>query len=152
MAHSFPTRRSSDLSRQGGEPARVIPLAPARRPHSAGRPQSAPRPLACSGSAAPGVHGGGLTARGRFVVGLAWVLLVVAGALAFIRPWDDAASVGPTTTVRLESGDTLWGLAGSIAPTADVRETVATILELNDLDSAGEIQAGDALIVPVAAR
>lgn len=110
-----------------------------------------PTPLPCVGSAAPSLHGARLTRRGRVVVALAWLLLIVAGALAFVRPWDASPSTGTpaaVTTVEVRGGDTLWELATDAAPTADPRETVAAIMELNDLSSAGDIRPGDVLEIP----
>lgn len=134
------------------ECARVIPLAPVRRPRGSRRLSAAPpRPLACAASAAPSVHGGGLTRRGRMVVAFVWLLLGVAVVFAFVRPWGGAEEVPSVVTVRVEAGDTLWGLAGDLAPAADRREMVATILELNSLGSAGEVQAGDTLLIPAPA-
>ncbi|MFW5898977.1 MAG: LysM peptidoglycan-binding domain-containing protein, partial [Jiangellaceae bacterium] len=53
-----------------------------------------------------------------------------------------------TATVVIRPGDTLWGLAGDLAPGADRRVTVDQITELNGLPSAGEITPGDVLVVP----
>lgn len=111
----------------------------------------APVPVACGGSAAPSVHGARLTRRGRVVLALAWMLLVAAGVLGVVRPWaaDTPAGTGATTTLHVEAGDTLWQVAGEIAPTADLREVVAAIVDLNGLGSAGDISPGDVLVVPV---
>ncbi|WP_053203092.1 LysM peptidoglycan-binding domain-containing protein [Jiangella muralis] len=134
------------------EPERID--APPRRHVARRRPAGRPEPVACVGSAEPSLHGSRLTRRGRVVVGLAWLLLVVAGALAFVRPWDGgAAPAGSTggaavTTVEVRGGDTLWQLATDVAPTADPRETVAAIIELNGLSSAADIRPGDLIEVP----
>ncbi|SDS73608.1 LysM peptidoglycan-binding domain-containing protein [Jiangella sp. DSM 45060] len=125
--------------------------APPRRHVARRRPAGRPEPVPCVGSAEPSLHGSRLTRRGRVVVGLAWLLLVVAGALAFVRPWDGgAAPAGATavTTVEVRGGDTLWQLATDVAPTADPRETVAAIIELNGLSSAADIRPGDLIEVP----
>ena len=45
-------------------------------------------------------------------------------------------------------GDTLWAIASDLAPDGEVREMVATIKELNALDSA-MLVAGQTLYVPV---
>lgn len=118
------------------------------------RPSGRPTPVACAGSVEPSLHGARLTRRGRVVVALAWLLLIVAGALAFVRPWDGGqGAASPSTvatTVEVQGGDTLWELATDVAPTADTRETVAAIMELNDLSSAGDIRPGDTLKIPAA--
>lgn len=123
---------------------------PPRRHVARRRPAGQPTPVPCVGSAEPSLHGARLTRRGRVVVALAWLLLIVAGALAFVRPWDGGAPSGAatTTTVEVRGGDTLWELAADVAPTADPRETVATIVELNGLSSAGDIRPGDLIQIP----
>ncbi|TDE14001.1 LysM peptidoglycan-binding domain-containing protein [Jiangella asiatica] len=131
------------------EPERVDE-AP-RRHVARRRPTDRPVPAACAGSSEPSLHGARLTRRGRVVVGLAWLVLIVAGAMAFVRPWDGAApAAADTTTVAVQAGDTLWALASEIAPSADPRETVAAIMELNGLSSATDIRPGDTLRVPAA--
>ncbi|WP_116948401.1 LysM peptidoglycan-binding domain-containing protein [Jiangella endophytica] len=125
--------------------------APPRRHVARRRPAGRPAAVACVGSAEPSLHGSRLTRRGRVVVGLAWLLLIVAGALAFVRPWDGGAPAGAaatTTTVEVRGGDTLWELATDVAPSADPRETVAAIIQLNGLSSAGDIRPGDLIQVP----
>jgi LysM repeat protein len=93
-----------------------------------------------------------LTRRGRLLVTLliAGVLLV---ALSLARTATQAA--GTTTpqrparpTVVVQSGDTLWDIARKAAPGADPRATVARILELNDLESASSVRAGQQLTLP----
>ncbi|GMA26412.1 hypothetical protein GCM10025864_41710 [Luteimicrobium album] len=50
----------------------------------------------------------------------------------------------------VERGETLWGLAGTVAnPREDLRDVVQEIEQLNDLDGAG-LRAGDVLLLPVA--
>lgn len=131
------------------EPERVD--APPRRHVARRRPAGRPAPAACAGSAEPSLHGSRLTRRGRVVVALAWLVLLAAGALAFVKPWDaPAPAATDTTTVSVQAGDTLWELAGQIAPAADPRDTVAAIMELNGLSSATDIRPGDTLRVPAA--
>ncbi|RIQ30060.1 LysM peptidoglycan-binding domain-containing protein [Jiangella rhizosphaerae] len=115
------------------------------------RPAGRPTPVPCVGSAEPSLHGARLTRRGRVVVGFAWLMLIVAGALAFVRPWEAPAGSGgatAVTTVEVRGGDTLWELATDAAPTADPRETVAAIMELNGLSSASDIRPGDLIQIP----
>lgn len=126
---------------------------PPRRHVARRRPSGRPAPVACAGSAEPSLHGARLTRRGRLVVAFAWLLLIVAGVLAFVRPWDGGeagSGAAVVTTVEVRGGDTLWELATDAAPTADPRETVAAIMELNDLSSAGDIRPGDTLKIPAA--
>ncbi|MBB5789760.1 LysM peptidoglycan-binding domain-containing protein [Jiangella mangrovi] len=132
------------------EPERTDELP--RRHVARRRPSGLPAPVACAGSAEPTLHGARLTRRGRVVVAFAWLLLLVAGVLAFVRPWEGGEGAGAgsavVTTVEVRGGDTLWELATDVAPTADPRETVAAIMELNGLSSAGDIQPGDLLKLP----
>lgn len=110
-----------------------------------------PVPMACRGSAAPSVRGGRLTRRGRLVMSAAWVALVIVGVLGVVRPWAGAEGPGEISdqaTVRIVPGDTLWDVAGRVAPEADRREVVTAIVELNDLSSAGDIRPGDRLRLP----
>jgi LysM repeat protein len=91
-----------------------------------------------------------LTRRGRLIVTLliAGVLLV---ALSLARTATQAGSTPQRSTrptVVVQSGDTLWDIARKAAPGADPRATVARILELNDLDSASSVRAGQQLTLP----
>lgn len=93
-----------------------------------------------------------LTRRGRLVVrllGAAGLLLVVAvgvlgGPSALAGPPGGQAPVAERVVLP---GETLWGIAGEVAPGTDRRETVAQIMELNGLSSA-EVTAGTRLSVP----
>lgn len=98
-----------------------------------------------------------LTRRGRLVL---WTLLltaVVAAALAvlLIRPLTASAggnaSAVPTAFRTVLPGETLWQIAVEVAPRQDPRDTIASILELNALDTV-LIQPGQMLAVPTAAR
>ncbi|HEY0486291.1 MAG TPA: LysM peptidoglycan-binding domain-containing protein [Mycobacteriales bacterium] len=91
-----------------------------------------------------------LTRRGRaVVVGLllnvavaaAAVLLALAGSGA---PADRNAS---TSTVVVQSGDTLWGIATRVDPHGDPRATMAELRRLNGL-SGSTIEAGQELVLP----
>jgi len=93
-----------------------------------------------------------LTRRGRVVVRLlggAGLLLVVGfgvlgGPSALAGPEAERVPVAERVVLP---GETLWGIAGEVAPGADRRETVAQIMELNGLSSA-EVAAGTRLSVP----
>ncbi|MET9021386.1 LysM domain-containing protein [Actinopolymorpha sp. NPDC004070] len=101
-----------------------------------------------------------LTRRGR----LALTTLTAMAALAFVAVLGllaqaafDAAAGGAerptaTTTITVEPGETMWGIATQLTPGADPRATVDEIARLNDLSRAGDLRAGQRLIVPVQAR
>ena len=92
-----------------------------------------------------------LTRRGRFVVFLAALLFVLAAALflgATSVATNDAGTDQPTEALMVGEGDTLWAIASDLAPDGEVREMVATIKELNALDSA-MLVAGQTLYVPL---
>ena len=92
-----------------------------------------------------------LTRRGRFVVFVAALLFVLGAALflgATSVATNHAGTDQPTEAVMVGEGDTLWAIASDLAPDGKVREMVATIKELNALDSA-MLVAGQTLYVPV---
>jgi nucleoid-associated protein YgaU len=95
--------------------------------------------------------GSRLTRRGRVVVAIVWLALLGAGlgVLTGTDPVPDGRpDVGVTTTVEVRPGDTLWGIAGQLTPGADLRETVAAIVELNDLGPEPALRPGETLVVP----
>ncbi|MHA7239139.1 LysM peptidoglycan-binding domain-containing protein [Arthrobacter sp. TMS1-12-1] len=95
-----------------------------------------------------------LTRRGRLLlVGLPIALGVAALILlgAFLTSQAQAGESAPTTTATVEvsvaAGETLWDLAMQYAPERDPRDTVAEIVELNDLPNS-VVQAGQRVAVP----
>jgi hypothetical protein len=97
-----------------------------------------------------------LTRRGRIVligiplVILAAVLLSLAGFLnAPAKAADSAAdlSVTPTVSVTVQAGQSLWAIAGAVAPERDPRDVIADIVQLNNLP-AGGVVPGQQLFVP----
>jgi hypothetical protein len=143
----------------------VVPLAEyraARAGHPAGgAPRHAgalegydtpARPARAASGAPTGEPPLRLTRRGRAVarvLGAAALLLVVAGGVLVDRPAiaGGGREAGPVAQHVVLPGETLWEIAGEVAPEADRRETVAQIVELNDLPSA-EVRAGQRLAVP----
>ena len=103
-------------------------------------------------SATPGSGPVRLTMRGRLVIFagplLLALLIVAAGWLATSAVATDVTTGGATTEVVVQPGETLWQVAEEAVPSVDPRETVAVIMELNDLSSAS-VQAGQSLLVPV---
>jgi nucleoid-associated protein YgaU len=93
-----------------------------------------------------------LTRRGRFVLvlGLALVVLVamVSLSLGSVNATTDAPQ-DVVTHVTVQPGETLWQIAGRVAPDADPRDTVSRIMALNGLRDA-RVLAGQDLVVPAA--
>jgi LysM repeat protein len=99
-----------------------------------------------------------LTRRGRIVliglplVLLAALLLSLAGLLNSPAKAADTASglsVTETATVTVQSGESLWTIAGSVDPGRDPRDTIADIVQLNNLED-GKVMPGQQLFVPSA--
>jgi hypothetical protein len=97
-----------------------------------------------------------LTRRGRIVlVGLPLILLsaVLITLAGFMNSPAKAAesaselSVTPTVSVTVQPGESLWGIAGSVAPERDPRDVVADIVQLNNLDG-GRVMPGQQIFVP----
>ena len=129
-----------------------------------------PSPEHAPGSVSPGADAGERdlpVARPRRVVStteISAAVAVVVLAMVFVSSfgsvqappaatWEEvngpAVSVAPLdvgeTLIKVKPGDTLWGLAGVIAPSADRREVVQILAERNGGSS---IWAGQDLIVP----
>lgn len=125
--------RGATAARRPGPPAPAAPRAGATR-------ATRPAPLR-------------LTARGRFVVrGAALLLGVVVTAAAVLAGTRVALADGDARPLGVEyrvvqPGETLWQIAGEVAPGRDRRDTVARIVELNALPTAG-LAAGQRIAVP----
>lgn len=99
-----------------------------------------------------------LTRRGRLVLGTLAALPLIAALVAFAALGATRAEASSTdgesaTTsfsyVTVGAGQDLWGVAQSIAPTADIRDVVADIVNLNQLKSSS-VQPGQRLAIPSA--
>lgn len=90
-----------------------------------------------------------LTARGRVVICLA-VLGLLLGAFSVGRASGAAipGAASAVSTVVVQPGQTLWEIAGDIAPGTDRRATVAGILRLNPSVSQG-LHPGQTLQIPM---
>jgi len=97
-----------------------------------------------------------LTRRGRIVligaplVLLAVVLLSLGGFFNSPAKASDSAAglaVTPAVTVTVQPGQSLWAIAGTVAPDRDARDVVADIVQLNNL-GAGTVIPGQQLFVP----
>ena len=97
-----------------------------------------------------------LTRRGKIVlIGIPLVLLA-ALLLSFAGFFNSPAkasdsvediTVTPTVTVTVQPGESLWAIAGAVAPERDARDVVAEIVQLNNI-SAGAVLPGQQLFVP----
>ncbi|MFD2079999.1 LysM domain-containing protein [Actinopolymorpha cephalotaxi] len=139
-------------------PGRVRPAPGARR-----RP---PRPRGVRSCVLPAARGRSdpstlrLTRRGRLVLTTltAMATLALVGVLgllaqgAFGAAARGAADSTATTTITVEPGETMWGIATQLTPGADPRATVDEIARLNDVSRAGDLRVGQRLVVPVQAR
>jgi Tfp pilus assembly protein FimV len=93
-----------------------------------------------------------LTRRGRLVLVLAVIAALALGAVALgsaAVSTDEAGVVPATTVVTVQEGQTLWQIAAEANPEGDVRDTVDDIMRMNSLPSAGDLQLGSELAVPV---
>jgi hypothetical protein len=78
------------------------------------------------------------------------LLVVISGVLLLGRSAQAGSQSHPIrSTYRVVlPGETLWQIAGEIAPNIDRRDTVSKIIELNALPGAG-VLAGQRIAVPV---
>ena len=93
-----------------------------------------------------------LTRRGRAVFTTLAAVPLVAGALVLgVNVGGAAAGSGGAGAtfdyVTVQSGESLWQLAESIAPNADPRDVIADIVSLNQLSST-DIEPGERLAIP----
>ncbi|MGW0227754.1 LysM peptidoglycan-binding domain-containing protein [Actinopolymorpha singaporensis] len=151
----------ADLREEAG--GRLRPTPTPQPPAVRRRP---PRPRGVRSCVLPaGGRGAGsslrLTRRGRLVLttmtalaalALAGVLGLLAQAVLDAAPAAGAAGPTATTTITVEPGETMWGIATQLTPNTDPRATIDEIARLNDLSRAGDLRVGQRLIVPVQAR
>jgi hypothetical protein len=94
-----------------------------------------------------------LTRRGRAVfTGLAAVPLVIAALVLAFTAGPAAATLDAADAnfeyVTVEAGQSMWQLAGELAPQADPREVIDRIVQLNQLESS-DVYAGQQLALPL---
>lgn len=92
-----------------------------------------------------------LTARGRRAIALLVATPVLAlGALGALQATSaiagQQASDVSYETVVVQPGQTLWSIAGAVAPDVDPREVIADIQRINAIG--GAIQPGQQLAIP----
>ena len=93
-----------------------------------------------------------LTRRGRLAMFLSTLLML--GVLGVILgsttvATDEPGAPVPAEMVVVEPGQTLWDLAAEANPNGNGQQTVADIMRLNSIESAGGLQAGDTIAVPL---
>jgi len=85
------------------------------------------------------------------VVLLLVILAALMGAVLALSGYsaatDTRSAVQPTRTVVVEEGDTLWGIASTVAEPGEVREVVHELQELNALPGP-ELVEGQRIAVP----
>jgi len=118
------------------------------RPAGLGSSARAQRREAGAGRSAASLR---LTARGRAVL-LALLAIPLAIGIAVLSigggtataTIEDGASL---EYVLVQPGQTLWGLAGELAPASDPREVIDELIRFNQLGSA-DLAAGQQLAIP----
>lgn len=93
-----------------------------------------------------------LTRRGRVVLTSLAAIPLVIGALAFAINGGNAVATGQVAStsfdyVTVEPGQSLWQVAERVAPSADLRDVVADIVHLNQLESTN-LQPGQKIAIP----
>ena len=94
-----------------------------------------------------------ITRRGHVLVTLVVTAPLVVAAFGFALNGGGASAGADVSSVAFEHvtvqpGESLWQLAGEIAPSHDPREVVSDLVQLNQLGSA-EVQPGQSLAVPL---
>lgn len=101
-----------------------------------------------------------LTRRGKLLFrGLPLITLaalIVLGAIALINPSEahagkEGASSVVTQEIAVQGGQTLWDIALEVETSADTRDVVQQIIEINDLKGSS-IDAGQRLEIPLYAE
>jgi Tfp pilus assembly protein FimV len=116
---------------------------PARRQAPARRDGDARRSVSAGGEGR--LH---LTRRGRVVVALLGLAVVLGGLMGGRAVADGPERATEVTTHAVQSGETLWQIATRVAaPGEDVRDVVLGLQELNGLSDAS-LQAGQVLLLP----
>jgi len=86
-----------------------------------------------------------LTRRGQVIVSLAGM---IAGCVLGLTAWMSAPQAPPAapvpSAVVVRAGETLWSIAGRLAPGSDPRQEVATLVRINGLTD-GSVFPGQTL-------
>jgi len=160
---SRPTGSSSTVPPDTGHLAPIVPIrrsAPAEPARPVRRP-SAPPVNRRAGSRGPRYVRGAqaapwhLSRRGELLLrrvtaagtAVAVILVLTAAAFAVVR--GVSTSPAPTRAIVVQPGQSLWQVAASTAPDADVSDATDQIRTLNHLDGT-PLTPGQILLVPVA--
>ncbi|MBB4904869.1 Tfp pilus assembly protein FimV [Actinophytocola algeriensis] len=142
------TAHRSDVETQVGAPRVDRPVAPrAARRVPAPRPPTRRRVVQAG---VPRVVASCAPRRPRLSAG--WVLAVASAACAAVVGLGalsgavEPAVPSETTVVRVKPGESLWELAGRVAPRSDASVVVERIRELNGVE--GTVRPGQPLTVP----
>lgn len=110
-----------------------------------------PDPVAATHERSGGERPLRLTRRGRVVVAaLSLLLMAGAGVLGSRAAADGPASAPVVERHVVTPGETLWGIAASVArPGQDVRDVVVELQKLNGMGDSSLV-AGEELVVPAA--
>jgi hypothetical protein len=89
-----------------------------------------------------------ITRRGRVVLSALLALPILAASLFLATPGAQAGNeAGEVTVYTVLAGESLWDIAGEIAPEEDPRAVIDQIRQANALSSA-EVFPGQQLILP----
>lgn len=94
-----------------------------------------------------------ITRRGRLVLSAVVALAALATILGFVLSGGSAVATGTSADVHFQhvtvaAGETLWQVAEDVAPTADPRDVIADIQQLNNL-STTQVLPGQSLAIPL---
>ncbi|WP_309617345.1 LysM peptidoglycan-binding domain-containing protein [Salinibacterium sp.] len=94
-----------------------------------------------------------MTKRGRSVLSALIAAPLVVGAMLIALNGGEASASRDSSDVAFQyvtvaSGESLWQLASELAPTADPRDVIDQIIQLNELASS-DVFAGQELAIPV---
>jgi hypothetical protein len=133
-------------------PAQREPVRPVERTARARRAPSVRPPTRQRVAGAPRVLARATCAPRLPRLSLVWVVAVASVACAAVVGLGSlSGAIEPTvptetTVVRVKPGESLWELAGRVAPASDASAVVERIRELNDVE--GAVHPGQPLTVP----
>ena len=115
------------------------------------RPIEAPSTRSGRSAGSPTTPAVRLTRRGRLVIFMAALGVLLATAVAFgasSTATDEPGVPTPSVVVMVDSGESLWQIAARYAEPGGTQALVDRIIEINALDSA-TVDAGERIRIPV---